>query len=60
MVGGPDENHVHMNNNVFTNRMVQWHLETTMEMLAWLRREHPGRAAELEERVAYCWQWQLC
>lgn len=48
---GPDENHVHVNNNVFTNRMVQWHLETALETLAWLRREHPDRAAELEEQL---------
>lgn len=48
---GPDENHVHVNNNVFTNRMAQWHLETALETLAWLRREHPDRAAELEERL---------
>jgi trehalose/maltose hydrolase-like predicted phosphorylase len=48
---GPDENHVHVNNNVFTNRMVQWHLETALETLAWLRREHPDRAADLDERL---------
>ena len=48
---GPDENHEHVNNNVFTNRMVQWHLETALETLAWLRREHPDKAAELEERL---------
>jgi trehalose/maltose hydrolase-like predicted phosphorylase len=48
---GPDENHVHVNNNVFTNRMAQWHLATALETLAWLRREHPDRAAELEEQL---------
>ncbi len=48
---GPDENHEHVNNNLFTNRMVQWHLETALEMLAWLRREHPAKAAELEEQL---------
>jgi trehalose/maltose hydrolase-like predicted phosphorylase len=48
---GPDENHVHVNNNVFTNRMVQWHLETALETLAWLRHEHPEKAAELEDRL---------
>jgi trehalose/maltose hydrolase-like predicted phosphorylase len=48
---GPDENHVHVNNNVFTNRMVQWHLETALETLAWLRRQHPDKAAELEGRL---------
>ncbi|MBL7184046.1 MAG: glycoside hydrolase family 65 protein [Anaerolineae bacterium] len=48
---GPDENHEHVNNNVFTNRMVQWHLETALETLAWLRREHSDKAAELEEQL---------
>ena len=48
---GPDENHEHVNNNLFTNRMAQWHLETALETLAWLRREHPDKAAELEERL---------
>jgi kojibiose phosphorylase len=48
---GPDENHMHVNNNVFTNRMAQWHLETALETLAWLQREHPDKAAELEERL---------
>ena len=48
---GPDENHEHVNNNVFTNRMAQWHLETALETLAWLRREHADKAAQLEERL---------
>jgi kojibiose phosphorylase len=37
-----------VDNNAFTNCMVQWHLETALEVLAWLRREHPDRATELE------------
>jgi len=49
---GPDENHDHVDNNVFTNRMAQWHLETALEILAWLRREHPDKAAKLEEQLA--------
>lgn len=48
---GPDEYHEHVDNNAFTNRMVQWHLETALEALAWLRREHPSRAAELEAQL---------
>ncbi len=46
---GPDEYHEHVNNNVFTNAMARWHLEAALETLAWLRREHPGKAAKLEE-----------
>jgi beta-phosphoglucomutase len=48
---GPDEYHDHVDNNVFTNRMIQWHLDTAVELLAWLRRHHVGKAAELAERL---------
>jgi kojibiose phosphorylase len=48
---GPDEYHEHVDNNTFTNRMVQWHLQMALEVLAWLRREYPGRASELERRL---------
>jgi kojibiose phosphorylase len=48
---GPDEYHEHVDNNAFTNRMVQWHLETGLEVLAWLRREDPDRTAALERQL---------
>jgi kojibiose phosphorylase len=48
---GPDEWHEHVNNNTFTNRMLQWHLETALEVLAWLRREDPERASALERQL---------
>lgn len=48
---GPDEYHDHVDNNVFTNRMIQWHLETAAELLDWLQRNHRGKAAELVERL---------
>lgn len=48
---GPDEYHERVNNNAFTNRMVQWHLETALSLLEWLRREHPERAKELENKL---------
>jgi len=44
---GPDEYHEHVDNNAFTNRMVQWHLETALEVLAWLRETAPEQAATL-------------
>ena len=34
---GPDENHDHVDNNAFTNRMVIWHLKTAIEMYAWMK-----------------------
>ena len=47
---GPDEYHEHVDNNAFTNRMVQWHLETGLQVLAWLRRQDPNRAFVLERK----------
>jgi kojibiose phosphorylase len=48
---GPDEYHDHVNNNAFTNRLAQWNLQTALEVLAWLRRHAPEKAAELTERL---------
>ena len=48
---GPDEYHEHVNNSLFTNRMARWNLETGLGLLAWLRRQHPDKAAELEARL---------
>ncbi len=48
---GPDEYHVHVNNSIFTNRMVQWHLQTALEVLAWLGRRNPDKATELIKRL---------
>jgi kojibiose phosphorylase len=45
---GPDEYHEHVDNNVYTNRMAQWHLQTAFEVLDWLREQHPDKARELE------------
>lgn len=44
---GPDEYHEDVNNNVFTNRMARWHLETAQQVWAWLRDRHPAKAQEL-------------
>ena len=48
---GPDEYHEHVNNNVFSNCMVRWHLETALEVLAWLRQAYPDQAAEQKARL---------
>lgn len=59
---GPDEYHDRIDDNAFTNAMAQWHLETALEVLGWLHREHPAKHAELvaaldltPERLAH-WQ----
>lgn len=48
---GPDEYHDHVDNNVYTNRMAQWHLQTAFHVLEWLRDTAPQRAAELESSL---------
>lgn len=48
---GPDEYHDHVDNNVFTNRMAQWHLQTARQVLDWLRNHDPEKAAALLARI---------
>ena len=48
---GPDENHERVNNNAFTNRMAQWHIETALDVLNWLRKCHPQQATKLELKL---------
>jgi beta-phosphoglucomutase len=48
---GPDEYHERVNNNAFTNRMVQWHLETALFVLDWLRQQDSDRARALETQL---------
>lgn len=38
---GPDEYHENVDNSVFVNRMVVWHLETALDLLGWLRENAP-------------------
>lgn len=51
---GPDENHEHVNNSVFTNCMAQWHLKTALETLMWLRQHSPEKAMELTAQLDLC------
>ena len=44
---GPDEYHDRVDDNAYTNTLAQWHLETAFNLLAWLKRQHPTRHAEL-------------
>lgn len=48
---GPDEYHDHVDNNAYTNRMVQWHLRTAEQVLDWLREHHPQRARALSAQL---------
>jgi beta-phosphoglucomutase len=48
---GADEYHEQVNNNAYTNRMVQWHLEKAVAVYEWLQHKFPDRAAELAQRL---------
>jgi trehalose/maltose hydrolase-like predicted phosphorylase len=48
---GPDENHDRVNNNAFTNLMVQWHLRTAVSVWEWLCRTDVNKAAELAKKL---------
>ncbi len=48
---GADEYHEQVNNNAYTNRMVQWHLEKAVAVYEWLQRRFPERAAELVQKL---------
>ena len=48
---GADEYHEQVNNNAYTNRMVQWHLEKAIAVDRWLQRKFPDRADELAQKL---------
>jgi beta-phosphoglucomutase len=48
---GADEYHEQVNNNAFTNRMVQWHLEKAIAIYEWLRHTFPAVAVTLAQRL---------
>ncbi|MGD1910744.1 MAG: beta-phosphoglucomutase [Rivularia sp. (in: cyanobacteria)] len=58
---GPDEYHENVDNNAFTNRMAQWHLQKALEIYDWLSNNFPQKAIELEEKLQVTpkrrWRW---
>lgn len=44
---GPDEYHENIDNSVFVNRMVVWHLQTAQRTLEWLKQHAPADAKRL-------------
>jgi kojibiose phosphorylase len=48
---GPDEYHDRIDDSAFTNAMARWHLETALEVLTWLRREHPEKHVQLTDAL---------
>ncbi len=49
---GPDEYHEHVDNNVFTNRMVQWHITTGLAALEWLKTNQPPRYQRMMDELS--------
>ncbi|HEX3054241.1 MAG TPA: beta-phosphoglucomutase, partial [Aggregatilineaceae bacterium] len=48
---GPDEYHDHVDNNIYTNRMAQWHLQQAFAVLAWLDQFAPDKANMLRRQL---------
>ena len=58
---GPDEYHENVDNSVFTNSVVQWHLRQAAEVYTWLKKNAPSdlerlsRALEIDEQSLVEW-----
>ena len=50
-VMGPDEFHAHRNNNAFTNRMAQWHLEQAVRVYEDLSMKHPDVLTKVAGKI---------
>ncbi|MBD2353617.1 beta-phosphoglucomutase [Tolypothrix sp. FACHB-123] len=48
---GPDENHDRVNNNAFTNLMVQWHLQSALALWDWLKQAYPEKSSQLAQQL---------
>jgi kojibiose phosphorylase len=48
---GPDENHDRVNNNAFTNVMVQWHFKAALTLWDWLVQSYSETASQLQHRL---------
>lgn len=44
---GPDEYHENIDNSIFVNRMVVWHLTEALALVAWLKSHAPDTASRL-------------
>lgn len=48
---GPDEFHENVDNSVFTNRLVVWHLEHALAVMSWLAQHAPDQARILTSKL---------
>ncbi|MBS1692214.1 MAG: glycoside hydrolase family 65 protein [Actinobacteria bacterium] len=51
-VMGPDEFHMHIDDNAFTNGLAKWHLERAVDTYHLLRDQHPTTLDTLAEKIA--------
>lgn len=49
---GPDEYHENVDNSVFTNSLVQWHLREALHVWDWVTAHHPTEAEQLKSALA--------
>lgn len=48
---GPDEYHDHVDNNGYTNAMARWNLQTGLQLVDWLKTQHPEAWRKLNKRL---------
>jgi trehalose/maltose hydrolase-like predicted phosphorylase len=48
---GADEYHEQVDNNAYTNRLAQWHLEKAIAVYAWLQQHFPEQTIELDRSL---------
>jgi kojibiose phosphorylase len=48
---GPDEYHDDVDDNAFTNWMAKWHLDSALEIHAWLKDRYPGQFSALLNKL---------
>jgi kojibiose phosphorylase len=48
---GPDEYHDHVDNNVYTNSIAHWNLESGLKLAAWMSEVHPPDWRRLRRRL---------
>lgn len=48
---GADEYHERVNNNAYTNRIVQWHIEKAIAVYDWLQQHFPEHPIKLDRRL---------
>jgi kojibiose phosphorylase len=50
---GPDEYHDHVNNNVYTNALARWNLQTAIEIIGWMKDKQPQAWNWLSQMIQF-------